>query len=408
MDREAQQQQRRVRRNRRRAVSLGTLAVVVVVIVVVVTAGGSSKSSTSTTTSSTSAAGRASAAAVKVSTGPVSLEAGVLPWQLPAAVSRSGVVPNGSGFTVLGGLASSQSSVAAVYSVDPATGAATPGGTLPTAVHDAAAASFGTSTYVLGGGSPDTVATIAAVPTPAAPPAAAGPGTTTTGSVVGKLPTPRSDLAVATIGSGKSATAYVVGGYDGTTYQPAVLATTDGTRFTTVGQLTVPVRYAAVVTQGGRIYAFGGQTASPGVAAAATDAIQVIDPATGRSKVVGHLPQALYGAAAFVVDGTMYVAGGQVPNGPTLTTIDAFEPATGKVLNAGLLPQAEAFGGYTTVGTGKAAVGYIVGGEVAAQSGPDQAGVASGTLQSVQSLRPSPYGGPAGVPVPAPRTPGRS
>ena len=145
--------------------------------------------------------------------------------------------------------------------------------------------------------------------------------------MVGKLPTPRSDLAVATVGSGRSTTAYVVGGYDGTTYQPAVLATTDGTRFTTVGQLTVPVRYPAVVAQGGLIYAFGGQTASPGAAAAATDAIQVVDPATHRSKVVAHLPQALYGAAAFVIDGTIYVAGGQVPNGPTLTTIDAFVPA---------------------------------------------------------------------------------
>ena len=63
------------------------------------------------------------------------------------------------------------------------------------------------------------------------------------------------------------------------------------------------------------------------------------------------------------------------PGGPTLTQIDAFVPSTGKVLNAGLLPQAEAFGGYTTVTTAHGAVGYIVGGEVAAQVGVDQAGV---------------------------------
>jgi len=397
VDRRARQQGRRVRRNRRRATLLGVLAVVVVIVAVVVSAGGSSKSSTPTTTAAPAGGGHPTAA-VKVATRPASLEAGVLSWQLPAAVSRPGVVPNGSGFTVLGGLAPSQSSVASVYSVDPATGAATPGGTLPAAVHDAAAVSLGASTYVLGGGSPDTVATIQSVPTPTVPTATVAPGTTTVGTVTGSLPTPRSDLAVATIGSGRSATAYVVGGYDGTTYQPAVLATTDGSHFTAVGQLSVPVRYAAVVAQGGLIYAFGGQMATPGTAVAATDAIQVVDPATHRSHVVANLPQALYGAAAFVIDGTIYVAGGQVPNGPTLTTIDAFVPATGKVLNAGLLPQAEAFGGYTTIGTGKAAVGYIVGGEVAAQSGPDQAGIASGTLQTVQSLRPSPYGGPAGVP----------
>ena len=41
-------------------------------------------------------------------------------------------------------------------------------------------------------------------------------------------------------------------------------------------------------------------------------------------------------------------------------------------------------------------MGYIVGGEVAQQSGNDQAGVASGTLDSVISLRPSTYGGPVG------------
>jgi hypothetical protein len=401
VDRQVLQQQRRVQRNRRRAAVLGVLVVVVVIVAVVTTGGSSSHSSSSTTTSpstSTTASTHHTAGAVTVSTGPVSLEAGVLPWQLPAAVSRPAVVPDGNGFTVLGGLAPSQSSVASVYSVDPATGAATPGGTLSAAVHDAAAASLGPSTYVLGGGSPDTVATIQSVPTPATPTAAAGPGSEATGTVAGNLPTPRSDLAVATVASGRSSTAYVVGGYDGSVYQPAVLATTDGTRFTTVGQLTVPVRYAAVVAQGGLLYAFGGQITAPGAATSATDAIQVVDPATHRSNVVGHLPQALYGAAAFVIDGTIYVAGGQVPNGPTLTTVDAFVPRTGKVLNAGLLPQAEAFAGYTTVGTGKGAVGYIVGGEVAAQSGPDQAGVASGTLQSVESLRPSRYGGPAGVP----------
>ena len=191
-----------------------------------------------------------------------------------------------------------------------------PAGTLPVAVHDAAAASLGTSTYVLGGGSPDTVATVKAVPTPCRPDRDRRSGNHHHRHSCRRLPTPRSDLAVATVGTGRSANAYVVGGYDGTTYQPAVLATADGTHFTTVGQLTVPVRYPAVVAQGGLIYALGGQIASPGVAVSATDAIQVVDPTTHRSKVVAHLPEALYGAAAFVIDGTIYVAGGQVPERP--------------------------------------------------------------------------------------------
>jgi len=66
------------------------------------------------------------------------------------------------------------------------------------------------------------------------------------------------------------------------------------------------------------------------------------------------------------------------------------------MLSAGLLPQAVAFGGYATVGSGGSSIGYLVGGEVATQAGNDAAGVASGLLQSVISLRPSRYGGSAG------------
>jgi hypothetical protein len=368
------------------------VVLVIVVAVTVATSGGSP--STSATTTSTTSAGRAGGArsgtALAKSSGPPSLEAGVEAWPLPVALSRSSVVSSGTGFTVLGGLASSQASVATVYAVDPASGQIVADGTLADPVHDAAATTLGASTYVLGGGSPNTVATVQSVAAATDTVAAATPART--GTVAGQLPAPRSDLAVATIG----ATAYVVGGYDGTNYSPQVLATTDGTTYSTVATLDVPVRYPAVVAQDGQVYVFGGETASVGTATTATDAVQVIDPSTHRSKVIAHLPQALYGASAFVIDGTIYVAGGQVPGGPTLTTIYAFVPSSKKFLAAGLLPQAEAFGGYTTVGKGAATVGYIVGGEVASQSGPDQAGMGSGTLSTVLSLRPSPYGGPAG------------
>ena len=127
-----------------------------------------------------------------------------------------------------------------------------------------------------------------------------------------------------------------------------------------------------------------------------TAAIQEIDPATHSAHVVGTLPQALYGAAAFVIDGHIYIAGGQTGSGQTLTQLYEFDWRTDRVADAGLLPQAVAFGGYATVGSGKAAIGYLVGGEVAQQSGTDQAGMATGSLASVISLRPSRYGGPVG------------
>jgi N-acetylneuraminic acid mutarotase len=128
------------------------------------------------------------------------------------------------------------------------------------------------------------------------------------------------------------------------------------------GTLQVPVRYPAVAALDGKIYAFGGETASAGSITTATDDIQMIDPKSHRTTVVGHLPQPVYGAAAFVIQGTLYVAGGQVPQGSTQTEIEAFVPRTHKVLHAGLLPQAVAFGGYATVDSGGSTTGFLVGG----------------------------------------------
>jgi len=396
VDRRAQRARRQQIRRRRTVVgSVGIVLVALIVVLVAAPGGWSVHSTTTTTTTRSTAASTGTAittAGATRSGGPWSIEAGVEPWTLPVQLSRSSVVATGQGFSVLGGLTAAQASAATVYAVDPVAGRVLADGTLPNPVHDAAATTLGASTFVLGGGSPNTVATVQSIQTVADPVGTAAPTPARAGTVAGQLPAPRSDLAVARIGS----TAYVVGGYDGTNYEPQVLATTDGTHYSSVADLTVPVRYPAVVAQNGLIYAFGGQTASAGSATTATDDVQVVDPSTRRSSVIAHLPQAMYGASAFVIGGTIYVAGGQVPGGDTLTTIYAFVPSAKKFLAAGLLPQAEAFGGYTTVGTGASSVGYIVGGEVAAQSGPDQAGIASGTLTSVLALRISPYGGPAG------------
>jgi len=387
---------RRIRRQRLRAIAIAALAVLLVGGIAFASCSGGPSTSSDTTTSPAPAQ---ATSGHKASTagGPASIEAGVEPWQLGAPLSREAVVAHGTGLTVLGGITPSGTSLATVSTISPASGAIATATALATPVHDAAAVALGRTTYVVGGGSPDTVATVQSLPTPAVPPATGG-----TGTVAGQLPQPRSDLAIATIpartGGRTATTAYVVGGYDGTTYLPGVLSTTDGTHFATVATLPVAVRYPAVVADGGLVYAFGGQTVSAGSATTATDDIQVVDPVTHRASVVGHLPQALYGAAAFLIGGTIYVAGGQVPAGPTLTQITAFVPSSHKVLDAGLLPQADAFAGYATVGSSGSAVGYMVGGEVTGQSGNDQAGVASGSLRTVISLRPSRYGGPAGNP----------
>jgi hypothetical protein len=314
-----------------------------------------------------------------------SIEAGLEPWQLPAAVSRESVVPAPGGITVLGGLNQSGASVATVTTLT-SSGAAHAAAPLTTAVHDASAATLGSSTFVFGGGSPTTVATVQVL----------SPGAGR--SLSHPLSSPRSDSAAVTIDGTSGPTAYVVGGYTGSSYLPEVLATKDGRTYRDLAALKVPVRYPAVAAAGTTLYVLGGEVASSGSATAATADVQAVDTTTGAVSVVATLPQPLYGAAAFTLDGVVYVAGGETPQGGTLTEIDAFVPTTHRVLFAGLLPQAVAFGGATTVGAGATATGFLVGGEVASQSGPDQAGVASGTLRTVLALRPSPYGGAAGTP----------
>ncbi|HLH28696.1 MAG TPA: PQQ-binding-like beta-propeller repeat protein [Acidimicrobiales bacterium] len=406
---------------RRRTVAAGLAVVAVVIVVVTVATGGFSSSSPSSargaasTTTSPAARGPAAATGSADRPGaqrgagrrgsglPDSAEAGIEPWSLPAPVSREAIVADGSSLLVLGGLSSSGTSASAVAVVDPQAGSTSTVGSLAAPVHDAAAATEGGSVSLFGGGSPATVDTVQGFPLPGAGGAAPQKGT-----VAGRLPEPRSDLAAVTVGergagrpvaAQKAAVTYLVGGYDGqTTYLPDVLATSDGTHFSKVAALPVPVRYPALASVGGLVYAFGGQVRSSGSTTVLTDDIQVVDPVHHRARVVGHLPRPVFGAAAFALGGTVYVAGGETDGAVTLTAIEAFVPRSGRVLDAGLLPQADAFAGTATLQTSHGPVGYLVGGEVANQSGPDQAGVATGTLSSVMWLRPSSFGGPAGRP----------
>ncbi len=386
----------------RRAVVLGGALLLLAALVVVITSGSgrpaptghvaptrAATSATSATGASTSATSTSPASvaagtihATRTSDGAPSLEAGVEPWQLAAPISREVLLAVGDRLRIVGGLSPAGSSLGTASWLDPRSGTVSAAGSLADVVHDGAGAQLGATSFVFGGGSPTTFATVQSL----------GPSAGT-GRVAGELPQPRSDVAAAMVGR----TVYLVGGYDGTTYEPSVLATGDGTDFSTAGTLKVPVRYPAVVAQGNSIFAFGGQTGSgAGSAVTATAAIQEIDPATHSSRVVGALPQALYGAAAFVIAGHVYIAGGQTGDGQTLTQMYEFDERTHRVAAAGLLPQAVAFAGYATVGSGQTAVGYLVGGEVDHQSGNDQAGVVTGSLRSVISLRPSTYGGPVG------------
>ena len=262
------------------------------------------------------------------------------PYQLPTAVSREVVLPGAGGLLIAGGLTPSGASANTVISLDLVTGATRAAGRLAQATHDAAGFMVGGRAFVLGGGTAASVPTVQAFT----------PGTQA--AVVGALSQARSDSNGVSAGP----VGYVVGGYDGTTLNPQVLATRDGQHFRVAARLPVPVRYAATAAADGLIWVFGGQTTASG--SGATDVIQRIDPATGAAAVAGHLPRPVQGAAVIILDGQIYVAGGATAQG-TSRTVFRFDPATSRVSVAGELPVPAGYAGAAVTG----GVGYLIGGE---------------------------------------------
>src|SRR5215472_1550929 len=232
------------------------------------------------------------------------VESGLLPWRLRAPLSREVATAGPRGrLLLLGGLTSGGASADGVFAVSPATGYAPRAGTLARPLHDAAGTLLRGHELIFGGGAQVSVATVQEFSPP-------GPGRTArraTATVTGALPAARSDAASVTIGG----TGYVVGGYTGTRPDAEVLATSDGRSFRAVAALPVPVRYPAVAALGGTIFAFGGEAISGSRAGQPVDAIQAIDPARHTASVIGHLPEPLAGAAAVVIGGHLFVAGGE-------------------------------------------------------------------------------------------------
>lgn len=236
----------------------------------------------------------------------------------------------------MGGLRADGTSSAAVVRIDPGTGRASRWAALALPSHDAAGAVLGGVPLLFGGG---TAASSAAVQRLAV------------GEVrrAGSLPGPRSDLTAVTVGR----EAYLLGGYDGTRWQAAVLRTSDGIRFATVATLPEPVRYAAAAYFGGSIWLFGGRSTS-----GPTAVVQRIDAGRGTAAVAGRLPQPLTDATAVTLGGAIYLCGGRV-NGVVTGQVLRFDPATGRFTAAGRLPSPVADAAGVVLGD----VAYLLGGE---------------------------------------------
>lgn len=311
--------------------------------------------------------------AVPIPHGPPAAEAGLLPWQLGAPVSREVVAPLSSGaLEMVGGLDSSGASQSGVFSLSVPGGTATPLHGLSLGIHDAAGARLGDHLLVFGGGDPvpSDLSQSLNLASPSSPP-----------TPLGHMPQPRSDTSAVTIGN----TVYVVGGFTGSAPASSVLATSDGVNFRQVATLPVSVRYAAVVALSGKIYVFGGLAVTGRDAGQPVNLVQVVDPARGQAALLPAMPTALAGAAAGVAGGTLYVAGGySTEGGPPTTAIWAFDPSSGRLLQAGNLPVAVANAGATVVGSRL----WLVGGEVAGGA----------PVADVQMVEPNPAFGTAGAP----------
>ena len=169
------------------------------------------------------------------------------------------------------------------------------------------------------------------------------------GEVIGHLPQTRSDLSALTVGG----SALVLGGYDGVRPIGSVLETQDGRSFTTLARLPVPVRYASVAARGETVFVLGGELPD----GTDTPDIQAVDLASGKATIAGRLPAGLSHASAVTLRGRILLLGGRLA-GQTTDQILRFNPASARAKQVGHLPAPVQNAAAGVV----AGAGYLVGG----------------------------------------------
>lgn len=314
----------------------------------VLLAGCGGSSATTTSSHAHRRSKRASAAA-----GPVTLAFHHL-YSLPAPLRDPAFAAlAGSRFLLAGGLSAADTSTSEVDIAD--LHRIVHSGTLPGAQHDAQGAGLAQGGYVFGGGNLTEYDHILKI----------DPATASV-TTAGRLPSPSSDVAVTEVG----ATAYIVGGYDGTNFLNTVLAFTPGRGARVVGHLPVGLRYAAV-TPGpiGQILVIGGTTPT-----GASRAVYIFNPATGHTRELAKLRHPITHAGAVTIGAYAYLVGGRGDSTTGQTAaIWSINTATGRIRRAGHLPAPTSdaavlrigraiivAGGLTPTGTTLAEVGELV------------------------------------------------
>jgi hypothetical protein len=228
---------------------------------------------------------------------------------LDQPVSREAVFLDGPHRVLLVGgyLGATRSPGAAVETFDTAAGRVQPDGSIETPLAEAATVDLRGADLLLGGsdmpGTAQGVSTATARVLRIVSRPVGGGGVVA--APLGSLPAARSGAGAAVLGS----RAFVVGGYDGTTSLPTVLATSDGRHFSIAADLVEAVRYPAVAAFDGQVLVIGGEVVQSGVPEP-VDEVQAVTPGKRLARVVARLPQAVSGAAAWVVSGRLFVAGG--------------------------------------------------------------------------------------------------
>ncbi len=160
--------------------------------------------------------------------------------------------------------------------------------------------------------------------------------------------------AAAVAAPGTRSDVYVLGGLDeaGSSASGVFRLDVGSGRLSSVGVVPSPFHDAAAAELGGRILVFGGGAAS------GTDLVQSVDPETGSSSIVGHLPAALSDLTAATVTGPgsgVYLIGGWdgvAANRTIWRTTDGRRFSAAGHLPAGLRYAAAAAAGSTIVVAG--------------------------------------------------------
>lgn len=281
---------------------------------------------------------------------PVAVDASVA-GRLPFPLEREVALAWGRRLVLAGGIGPTGASSATVLALAVGSGATALTLALAVPTHDAGGALSGTTLLVAGGGQ---VASTAEVQT-----LRLVPGARATARAA--LPGPRSDLCAVPWRGG----AVLAGGYDGARPTLSVVSIGPTGAAREIGRLLRGVRYAACVLDGSTLYLAGGLALVDG-RWQPIRLVQAVDVRTGRTRAVGELPEPLAGASAALLDGSLYVLGGDSPSGAQDAVL-GYDPRTGRFALEGRLPYplayaaAASFGDVVDVAGGDAGGGPLDG-----------------------------------------------